>query len=62
MQILARKLRSATAKPPVNQLNSHGGSADLDTCGPQNEHLRVRVDPRPGRYGQERDYFVIWGY
>ena len=62
MQILARELRSATAKLPVDQLNSHCHSTDLNSCGPKNARLCVRVDSRLGRYDQERDYFVIRGY
>ena len=46
----------------VDALAARGGRADLKTCGPQNEHLCVRVVPAIGRYGIERDYFVIKGY
>lgn len=46
----------------IDELAARGGKADLKTCGTQNEHLCVRVVPPMGRYGQERDYFVIRGY
>ena len=46
----------------VDALAARGGRADLKTCGAQNEHLCVRVVPALGRYGTERDYFVIKGY
>lgn len=46
----------------IELLNSRGGHADVKTCGPQNEHLCVRVVPLMGRYGPEKDYFVIRGY
>ena len=46
----------------VDLLASHGGRAELKTCGATTEHLCVRVDPQLGRYGEQKDYFVIRGY
>ena len=46
----------------VDLLASRGGRADLKTCGTSTEHLCVRVEPGLGRYGDQKDYFVIRGY
>ena len=46
----------------VDMLASHAGRADLRKCGDGNAHLCVRVDPQLGRYGDQKDYFVIRGY
>jgi hypothetical protein len=46
----------------IDLLASHGGRADLRNCGAGNEHLCVRVEPALGRFGTERDYYVIRGY
>jgi len=46
----------------IDQLASRGGRADLKKCGAGNEHLCVRVDAALGRFGNERDYYVIRGY
>ena len=46
----------------VDQLASRGARADLKKCGASNEHLCVRIDAGFGRFGNERDYYVIRGY
>jgi hypothetical protein len=48
---------------PIDVLVSRGARADLKTCDAgRAQHLCVRVEPRLGRYGNEKDYFVIKGY
>jgi hypothetical protein len=46
----------------IDLLASRGGRADLRNCGAANDHLCVRVEPKLGRFGDEKDYYVIRGY
>jgi hypothetical protein len=52
-----KQLRSS-----IDALAQRGGRADFKTCGIANAHLCIRVEPRLGRYGEEKDYFVVKGY
>jgi hypothetical protein len=61
-EILQLRAERAQLESAIDLLASRGGRADLKTCGVGNAHLCVRVEPRLGRYGEEKDYFVIRGY
>lgn len=63
-EILKLRAERAELQSAIDLLASRGGRADLKPCGADKSHahLCVRVEPRLGRYGEERDYFVIKGY
>jgi hypothetical protein len=46
----------------IDLLASRGGRAYLRRCGAANDHLCVRVEPKLGRFGDEKDLYVIRGY
>jgi len=59
-----KQLRAERAQlqSSIDELAQRGGRADFKTCGVGNTHLCVRVEPRFGRYGEEKDYYVVRGY
>jgi hypothetical protein len=61
-EILRLRAERAQLQNSIDLLASHGGRADFKTCGVGNAHLCVRVEPHLGRYGDEKDYFVVKGY
>jgi hypothetical protein len=61
-EIIRLRAERAQLQSSIDFLASHGGRADFKTCGVSNIHLCVRVEPRFGRYGEEKDYFVLKGY
>ena len=58
-----KELRAERAQlqSAIDLLASRGGRADFKICGVGNAHLCVRVEPKLGRYGEEKDYFVVKG-
>jgi hypothetical protein len=58
------RLRAERQQPQasLDLLASRGGRADLRNCGTANDHLCMRVEPKLGRFGDEKDYYVIRGY
>jgi hypothetical protein len=58
------RLRAERQQPQasLDLLASRGGQADLRNCGTANDHLCMRVEPKLGRFGDEKDYYVIRGY
>lgn len=61
-EILKLRAERAELQSAIDLLASRGGRADFKSCGVANAHLCVRVEPRLGRYGDDRDYFVMKGY
>jgi hypothetical protein len=61
-ELKALRAERAQLQSAIDLLASRGGRADFKTCGAGNVHLCVRVGPRLGRYGEEKDYFVVKGY
>ena len=58
-EMIALRAERAQLQAAVDLFASRGGRADLRPC---DAHLCVRVDTRLGKYGEGRDYFVVWGY
>jgi hypothetical protein len=58
-ELKALRAERAQLQGAIDELAQRGGRADFKTCGVGNAHLCVRVEPRLGRFGDDKDYFVI---